>query len=100
MPGISDARWARRVNAQRGFCITPRQHGGKRGSQRNGRAGVSSDHQARPALAVTRDDEGVFMKGSWTALAVSLSRVFAALGCTASGNPFHVPVGAPYTSRS
>src|SRR6266478_1513226 len=100
MPGISDARWARQVNAQRGFCITPRQHGGKRGSQRNGRVVVSGDHQARPALAVTRDDEGVFMKGSWTALAVALSAIFAAIGCNDYGNTFQVPTGATITSIS
>src|SRR5258707_2937503 len=100
MPGISDARWARRVNAQRGFCITPRQHGGKRGSQRNGRVVVSGDHQARPALAVTRDDEGVFMKRSWTALAVALSAVFAAIGCNDYGNTFQGPTGATITSLS
>src|SRR5258708_1562683 len=100
MPGISDARWARRVNAQRGFCITPRQHGGKRGSQRNGRVVVSRDHQARPALAVTRDDEGVFMKRFWTALAVALAAIFAAAGCNDYGNTFQVPTGASITSLS
>src|SRR5229473_4070311 len=100
MPGISDARWARRVNAHRGFCITPRQHGGKRGSQRNGRVVVSGDHQARPALAVTRGDEGVFMKRSWTALAVALSAIFAAIGCNDYGNTFQVPTGATITSLS
>src|SRR6266851_4081988 len=100
MPGISDARWARRVNAQRGFCITPRQHSGKRGSQRNGRVVVSRDHQARPALAVTRDDEGVFMKRSWTALAVALSAIFAAISCNDYGNTFQVPTGATITSLS
>src|SRR6266404_8719352 len=100
MPGISDARWARRVNAQRGFCITPRQHGGKRGSQRNGRVVVSGDHQARPALAVTRDDEGVFMKRSWTALAVALAAIFAAIGCNDYGNTFQNPTGATITALS
>src|SRR6266852_4091822 len=100
MPGISDARWARRVNAHRGFCITPRQHGGKRGSQRNGRVVVSGDHRARPALAVTCDDEGVFMKRSWTAMAVALSAMFAAIGCNDYGNTFQVPTGATITSLS
>src|SRR5260370_13577041 len=101
MPGISDARWARRVNAQRRFCITqPRQHGGKRGSQRNGRVVVSGDHQARPALAVTRDDEGVFMKRSWTALAVALSAIFATIPCNNYANTFHVPTGPTITSLS
>src|SRR5258707_7383662 len=98
MPGISDARWARRVNAQRGFCITPRQHGGKRGSHRNGRVAVSRDHQARPALAVSRYNEGVFMKRSSTALAVALSAIFAALGCHYYSNTFQLSTRSTITS--
>ena len=93
-------RQARRVNAQHEFCITPRQQCGKRGSQRNARVVVPGDHRARPALAVTRDDEGVFMRRSWTALAVALSAIFAAIGCNDYGNTFQVPTGATITSLS
>jgi hypothetical protein len=40
------------------------------------------------------------MKRSWTALAVALSAVFAAIGCNDYGNTFQVPTGATITSLS
>lgn len=55
---------------------------------------------AMPTLAVASDDEGVFMKRSWTALAVALSAIFAAMGCNDYGNTFQVPTGASITSLS
>jgi hypothetical protein len=51
-------------------------------------------------LAVARDYEGVFMKRSWTALAVALSAIFAAIGCNDYGNTFQVPTGATITALS
>jgi len=49
-------------------------------------------------LAVTR--EGVFMKWSWTALAVVLVAIFAAIGCNDYGNTFQVPTGGSIASLS
>ncbi len=40
------------------------------------------------------------MKRSWTALAVALSAIFAAIGCNDYGNTFQVPTGATITSLS
>ncbi len=40
------------------------------------------------------------MKRSWTALAVALSAIFAAIGCNDYGNTFQVPTGASITSLS
>src|SRR5258708_15302618 len=48
----------------------------------------------------TTDDEGVFMKRSWTALAVALPAIFAAMGCNDYGNTFQVPTGGTITSLS
>ena len=49
-------------------------------------------------LAVTR--EGVFMKRSWTALAVALPAIFAAIGCNDYGDTFQVPTGGSISSLS
>jgi hypothetical protein len=46
------------------------------------------------------DNEGVFMKRSWTALAVALLAIFAAIGCNDYGNTFQVPTGGTITSLS
>jgi hypothetical protein len=46
------------------------------------------------------DHEGVFMKRSWTALAVALLAIFAAIGCNDYGNTFQVPTGGTITSLS
>lgn len=40
------------------------------------------------------------MKRSWTALAVALSAILAAIGCNDYGNTFQVPTGASITSLS
>jgi hypothetical protein len=40
------------------------------------------------------------MKRSWTALAVALSAIFAAVGCNDYGNTFQVPTGATISSLS
>ena len=40
------------------------------------------------------------MKRSWTALAVALSAIFAAIGCNDYGNTFQVPTGGTITSLS
>src|SRR6202049_1063940 len=40
------------------------------------------------------------MKRSWTALAVALSAIFAAIGCNDYGNTFQVPTGATITALS
>jgi len=40
------------------------------------------------------------MKRSWTALAVALAAIFAAIGCNDYGNTFQVPTGASITSLS
>ena len=40
------------------------------------------------------------MRRSWTALAVALSAIFAAIGCNDYGNTFQVPTGATITSLS
>src|SRR5258708_34958664 len=40
------------------------------------------------------------MKRSWTAMAVALSAMFAAIGCNDYGNTFQVPTGATITSLS
>ena len=40
------------------------------------------------------------MKRSWTAMAVALTAIFAAMGCNDYGNTFQVPTGATITSLS
>jgi len=40
------------------------------------------------------------MKRSWTALAVALSAIFAAIGCNDYGNTFQNPTGATIISLS
>src|SRR5258706_4256245 len=44
--------------------------------------------------------EGVFMKRSWTAMAVALAAVFAVIGCNDYGNTFQVPTGGTISSLS
>jgi len=61
--------------------------------------GLRSPGEAQ-ASRFTRDDEGVFMKRFWTALAVALAAIFAAAGCNDYGNTFQVPTGASITSLS
>src|SRR5579859_2552582 len=54
----------------------------------------------RAAFAASSYYEGVFMRRSWTALAVALSAAIAAVGCNDYGNTFQVPTGANISSLS
>jgi hypothetical protein len=72
----------------------------KRGSPRKARPVVGGAIKRGLPLAVTRNDEGVFMKRSWTAMAVALSAMFAAIGCNDYGNTFQVPTGATIVALS
>src|SRR6266852_4612014 len=60
--------------------------------------GGGSGATGEASLAVTR--EGVFMKRSWTAMAVPLTAIFAAMGCNDYGNTFQVPTGASISALS
>src|SRR6266852_8534123 len=60
--------------------------------------GGGSGATGEASLAVTR--EGVFMKRSWTAMAVALTAIFAAMGCNDYGNTFQVPTGASISALS
>src|SRR5258708_7002035 len=60
--------------------------------------GGGSGATGEASLAVTR--EGVFMKRSWTAMAVALTAIFAAMGCNDYGNTFQVPTGASISTLS
>src|SRR2546423_3654241 len=54
-----------------------------------------SRRQIGPGTAgVVRNDEGVSMKRSWTALAVALEAIFAGAGCNDYGNTFQNNTGA------
>ena len=90
-------RRARRVNAQREFRITSRKRRGERDSSRDARA-VVLGAAGEASLAVTL--EGVFMKRSWTAMAVALTALFAAMGCNDYGNTFQTNTGASISALS
>src|SRR6266850_6310367 len=57
--------------------------------------------QVGPGTAgVVRNDEGVSMERSWTALAVALAAIFAVAGCNDYGNTFQNNTGASIFSLS